>query len=107
MRDTQGAAGEYKRQIDSLLHLPCPPGLECEQKTERFDVAGIPGASGVNTTQTIKNQQGSLHPDVLRADTIVFRDDAIVEQVFLGTERPTKHRAELIKAAQELYRQGS
>jgi hypothetical protein len=107
MRDAQGATAEFRRQIDSLEHLPCPPGLTCKQKTGRFDVAGIPGAAGVNTTQTIKDQPGSLHPDVLRADTIVFRDDAFVEQVFLGTAQPTRHRAALIKAAHDLYRQGS
>jgi hypothetical protein len=107
MRDAPGATAEFERQIDSLLNLPCPPGLKCEQKTERFDVPGIPGAVGVNTTQTIKGQPGSLHPDVLRADAVVFRDDAFVEQVFLGTERPSKFRAALIKAAQDLYQQGS
>jgi hypothetical protein len=107
MRDAQGATAEFERQIDSLLHLPCPPGLECEQETERFGIPGIPGAAGVNTTQTIKKQAGSLHPDVLRADVIVFRDDAFVEQVFLGTERPNKHRAALIEAAQKLYQQGT
>jgi hypothetical protein len=107
MRDADGATAEFERQIDSLLHLPCPPGLECEQETERFGIPGIPGAAGVNTTQTIKKQAGSLHPDVLRADVIVFRDDAFVEQVFLGTERPNKHRAALIEAAQKLYQQGT
>jgi hypothetical protein len=30
-----------------------------------------------------------------------------VEQIFLGTEQPGKHRAELIAAAQKLYRQGT
>jgi hypothetical protein len=89
-----------------LLHPPCPPGLACDLRTERFDFPGIPGSAGVNTTQTIKNQAGSLHPDVLRADAIIFRDDAFVEQIFLGTERPMKHRAGLIRAAQKLSRQG-
>jgi hypothetical protein len=107
MRDAQGATAEFRRQIDSLEHLPCPPGLKCEQKTEHFDIPDIPGAAGVNTTQTIKDQPGSLHPDVLRADAIVFRDDAFVEQVFLGTAQPAGHRATLIKAARDLYRQGS
>ena len=107
MRDAEGATAELERQIDSLVHLPCPPGLECEQRTERFDVPNIPGATGVNTTLTIEGQPGSLHPDVLRADAIVFRDDAYVEQIFLGTERPSKHRAALIAAATELYRLGT
>jgi hypothetical protein len=107
MRDAQGATAEFEREIDSLLHLPCPPGLKCEQQTERFDVPRIPGAAGVNTTQTIKGQPGSLHPDVLHADAIVFRDDAFVEQIFLGTGRPSKHRAALIAAAQKLYKQGT
>jgi len=107
MRDAQGAAAEFNRQIDSLLHQPCPPGLKCEQETERFDIPRIPGAAGVNTTLTIKNKPGSPHPDVLRADAIVFRDDAFVEQVFLGTERPDKHREALIRAAQQLYQQGT
>jgi hypothetical protein len=107
MRDAAGATAEFEREIDSLLHLPCPPDLKCKQDTERFDVPGIPGAAGVNTTQTIENQAGSVHPDVLRADAILFRDDAVVEQVFLGTERPDKHRAALIRAAQELYQQGT
>src|SRR4051794_1926157 len=91
------------RQVHSLLHQPCPPGLAGEQDTERFDVPGIPGAAGMSTTLTIKGQQGSLHPEVLRADAIVFRDDAFVEQVFLGTERPSTHRPALIRAAQDLY----
>jgi hypothetical protein len=107
MSEAKGASAEFDRQVDALLHLPCPPGLECEQKTEHFDVPGIPGSVGVNTTQTIGNQPGSVHPDVLRADAIVFRDDAFVEQVFLGTEQPIKHRAGLIKAAQKLYQQAS
>jgi hypothetical protein len=107
MRDAQGATAEFERQIDSVLHQPCPPGLECEQESERFDVPGIPGAAGLNTTLTIKDNPNSVHPDVLRADTIVFRDDAFVEQVFLGTESPGKHRAALIRAAQGLYQQGT
>lgn len=107
MRDAKGATAEFERELDALLHQPCPPGLECEQSNERFDVPDIPGAAGVNTTLTINGQPGSLHPDVLRADAIVFRDDAFVEQVFLGTERPIKHRAALIAAAQKLYQQGS
>jgi hypothetical protein len=105
MHEARGATAEFERQLDSLLHLPCPPGLECEQETERFDVPGIPGSAGVNTTLTIKNQPDSRHPDVLRADAIVFRDDAFVEQVFLGTERPITHRARLIAAARKLYEQ--
>jgi hypothetical protein len=105
-RDAQGAKAEFEREIDSLLHLPCPPDLKCEQETERFDIPRIPGAAGVNTTQTIKTPPGSLHPDILRADAIVFRSDTFVEQVFLGTERPSKHRAALIRAAQRLYQQG-
>ena len=107
MRDAQGATAEFEREIEWLRHQPCPPGLKCEQKTERFDVPRIPGATGLNTTLTIKGQQGSLHPDVLRADAIVFRDDAFVEQVFLGTERPSKRRDALIAAAQRLYEQGT
>lgn len=106
MHDAEGAAAEFDREIDSLLHLPCPPGLKCRQETERFDVPGIPGAAGVNTTLAVKTQPGSVHPDVLRADAIVFRSDTFVEQVFLGTERPSKHRATLISAARRLYRQG-
>jgi hypothetical protein len=103
MRDARGATAEFERQVHSLLHQPCPPGLSCEQDTERFDVPGIPGAAGMSTTLTIKGQQGTLHPDVLRADAIVFRDDQFVEQVFLGTERPSTHRAALIRAARDLY----
>ncbi len=107
MRDAKGAAAEVEREIHSLLHLPCPPGLRCEQRTERFGISDIPGAAGMNTTQIIGTQPGSPHPDVLRADAIVFRSDEFVEQVFLGTEQPSTHRAALIKTAQGLYRQGT
>jgi hypothetical protein len=100
---TEGPA----RTGDGVLHLPCPPGLKCKLVTERFDVPGIEGAVGINTTQTIKDQAGSLHPAVLRADAVGFRDEAIVEQVFQSTERPSERRAALIDLAQELYRQGS
>jgi hypothetical protein len=106
MTEAKGAAAEFDRQLDALLHLPCPPGLKCKQETEHFDVPAIPGSVGVNTTLTIKTKPGSPHPDVLRGDAIVFRTDAFVEQVFLGTERPVDHRAGLIAAAQKLYRQG-
>jgi hypothetical protein len=106
MRDADGAKAEVKRELDSLLHLPCPPGLTCKQQTKRFAVPRVPGAAGVSTTQTIKGQPGSLHPDVLRADSVVFRDEEFVEQIFLGTEQPAKHRAALIAAAQKLYHQG-
>lgn len=107
MSETDGATTEFDRELDGLLHPPCPPGLKCELETERFDVPGVPGAAGINTTQTIKNQSSSLHPDVLRADAVLFRDGVFVEQIFLGTERPTEHRAALIKAAQALYEKGA
>ncbi len=107
MRDAHGAEAEFAREVDSLLHLPCPPDHECESATERFAVPRVPGATGMATTQRIHGQSGSLHPDVLRSDAIVFRDGAFVEQLFLGTERPSEHRAALIEAAQMLYRQGT
>ena len=106
MRDAQGAAAELERQVEGLRKQPCPPDLECEQETRRFDVPGIPGAAGVNTKLTIRKQIGTRHPDVLRADAIVVRDDTFVEQVFLGTEQPSEHRGALIKAAQGLYQRG-
>ena len=107
MRGAEGAAAEFERQVDSLLHQPCAPGLECRRESERFAVLGMPGAAGVNTALTIENQPGGLHPEVLRADAIVFRDDAFVEQIFLSTRRPSKHRAALIKAARVLRQQGT
>lgn len=102
MRDEKGAAAEFDRQVEALSHLPCPPGTECDQETEPFDVPGIPGASGVSTKQTIEGA-GSLHPDVLRGDTIVFRNGKFVEQVFRGSVHPPKQRAALLEATRGLY----
>jgi hypothetical protein len=45
------------------------------------------------------------HPDVLNSQAIVFRKRAYVYQLFLGAEKPTSRRADLIAAARALAAQ--
>jgi hypothetical protein len=103
MRDAEGATAEFNRQVAAAEAPACPDGLKCTRDLGRFDVPGVPGAAGVQTTLHIEGDTGE-HPDELHSTTVVFRKGAFVYQVFLGAEEPgEKERDRVIDAALAEY----
>jgi hypothetical protein len=106
VQNDEGATNELGRQTASAAALPCPQNVQCTKGSERFDVPGVPGAAGIDVKQRFaqpQTQEGTTFTTT-HDYTIVFTKGSFVYQLFVGGPGMEKKRADLIAAAQALYK---
>src|SRR4051794_5835824 len=108
MRDAAGARAELERQLAQAKAIPCPSPDECKQEIERFDVPGVPGATGIDLKSTLPRPttEDGVTFRVSHDLTIGFNKGPFVHQLFAGGPGIERKRGELVAAANELAQQG-
>ena len=104
MKDAQGAAAEFRRQVAAAQALPCPEA-KCARKAERFAVKGLPDATGVDLKSTFAHEVTRDGMTFRATDdlAIVFTKGAFVYQLFAGGPGMNRKRDSLVSAAQAQY----
>jgi hypothetical protein len=109
MRDAVGAHAELNRQLAQARALPCvgPDPSGCKQEIERFEVPGLPGATGIDLKSTLRRPatEDGVTFRVSHDITIAFIKGPFVHQLFAGGPGIDKKRDELIAAAKALAEQ--